>query len=150
MALEPAHRVQRPERMRFTPRSVVAVAAILSTTMAACTPGTGPSSTAALGRVAGIAVAGPTCPVVTDPPQSGCDDRPVAGAMLVIVDAAGDQVATATTADDGRFRLDLPPGTYERQPQEVDGLLGTAAPVTATVVIGQSVEVTVSYDTGIR
>ncbi len=57
-------------------------------------------------------MAGPTCPVVTDPPQSGCGDRPVAGASLVIVDDAGDEVATATTGDDGRFRLDLPPGTY--------------------------------------
>ena len=150
MASEPAYPVQRPQCMRFTPRSVVAVAAILLTTMAACTPGTGASPTAALGRLAGIAVAGPTCPVVTDPPQSGCDDRPVAGATLLIVDEAGDEVATATTGDDGRFRVDLPAGTYEVQPQEVDGLMGMAPPVTATVVIGQSVDVTVSYDTGIR
>ncbi|HKO32107.1 MAG TPA: carboxypeptidase-like regulatory domain-containing protein, partial [Candidatus Limnocylindria bacterium] len=100
--------------------------------------------------VSGKAVAGPTCPAVTDPPQSGCGDRSVAGAKLVIVDEAGNEVSTATTGDDGRFRLDLPPGTYEVQPQPVDGLMGTAPPVSVTVVMGQLAEVTVSYDTGIR
>ena len=100
--------------------------------------------------MAGIAVAGPTCPVVTDPPQSGCDARPVADATLLIIDDEGGQVATVTTGDDGRFRLDLPPGTYTVQPQPVDGLMGTAPPVSVTLVSGQSEQVTVSYDTGIR
>ena len=108
------------------------------------------SPTAGMGRLAGVAMAGPTCPVVTDPPRSGCSDRPVAGATLVIVDDAGDEIATATTDEGGRFRLDLPPGTYEVQPQPVDGLMGTAPPMSVTVVIGQSSEVTLGYDTGIR
>lgn len=103
-----------------------------------------------MGRVAGVAVAGPTCPVVTDPPQSGCDDRPVAGAKLVIVDDGGDERGAATTGDDGRFALDLPPGRYQLRPQPVEGLMGTASPVTITVAIGHPAEVTVSYDTGIR
>ena len=68
----------------------------------------------------------------------------------MIVDDAGDEVATTTTGDDGRFRLDLPPGTYDVQPQPVDGLMGTAPPVSVTVDIDQASEVTLSYDTGIR
>jgi Carboxypeptidase regulatory-like domain len=128
---------------------VAIVLAALLLTVASCAPGKGSPPTGT-GRLRGVVVAGPTCPVVTDPPQSGCGDRPVAGATLVIVDAAGDEVATATTGDDGRFRLDLPAGTYEVQPHPVDGLMGTAPPVTATVVVGQSMQVTVSYDTGIR
>ena len=59
--------------------------------------------------------------MVTDPPQSGCDARPVDGAELVIIDDEGLQVATATTGADGRFRLDLPPGSYRLQPQPVEG-----------------------------
>jgi hypothetical protein len=146
--VEPARDVLRPSIMGRMCRSAAAFICFL--VLAACAPGAGASPTMLGGSIDGVALAGPTCPVVTDPPQSGCDDRPVVGATLVIVDGAGEEVATATTGDDGRFRLDLPPGTYEVQPQAVHGLMGTAPPVTATVVIGQSVEVTVSYDTGIR
>ena len=143
-------RAQRPSCMQLTHPSVAAVLAIVVVGIGACTPGAGASPTAGTGSVAGVAVAGPTCPVVTDPPQSGCGDRPVAGATLVVVDQAGDEIATATTGDDGRFHLDLPPGTYEVQPHPVDGLMGTAPPVGVTVSVGQPTEVTVVYDTGIR
>jgi hypothetical protein len=136
--------------MRLSHPTLVAILALLLAGICACTPGAGASPTVAMGRVAGVAVAGPSCPVVTDPPQSGCGDRPVAGATLVIVDDEGDEVVTATTGDDGRFGVDLPPGTYEVQPQPVDGLMGTAPPVSVMVAIGQPAEVTVSYDTGIR
>jgi hypothetical protein len=106
----------------------------------------------AAGHLQGVAVAGPTCPVVTDPPQSGCEDRPVAGAEIVIVSGAGDEVATVTTGDDGRFAVDLAAGRYEVRPQPVEGLMHKAQPLpmTVTVTIAQPVSVKISYDTGIR
>jgi len=104
----------------------------------------------ASGRLLGTVVAGPSCPVVTDPPMSGCEARPVGGATLVIVDESGDRVASVTTGDDGHFQLNLAPGPYEVQPQPVDGLLGTAPPVSVTVTAEEPARVTVSYDTGIR
>lgn len=88
--------------------------------------------------------------MVTDPPQSGCEDRPVAGATLLIVDQDGERVASVTTGDDGRFTLDLPPAVYEVRPQPVDGIMGTAPPATVTVASDEPAEVTISYDTGIR
>jgi uncharacterized surface anchored protein len=97
-----------------------------------------------------VAVAGPTCPVVTDPPQSGCDARPVHGAELIIVDDTGDQVASLTTGRDGSFSVDLPPGSYQLEPQPVEGLMGTAPEVAFTVTAGVPSNLTVSYDTGIR
>jgi uncharacterized surface anchored protein len=103
-----------------------------------------------MGHVAGIAVAGPTCPVVTDPPQSECDARPVADARLRIVDVSGSEVTILITDADGRFEKDLAPGAYQVKPLAVDGLLGTAPPVNVTVASGEEAEVTVSYDTGIR
>jgi hypothetical protein len=124
----------------------MALATLLLAAVAGCmSPGAAPS-----GRLDGEAVAGPTCPVVTDPPQSGCEARPVDGARLVIVDATGTRVATVTTGNDGRFGLDLAPGIYEVQPQPVEGLMGTAPPATVTITTGQPAHVTVSYDTGIR
>ena len=41
--------------------------------------------------------------VVTDPPDPSCEDRPVAGADIVVRNASGDEVARARSADDGTF-----------------------------------------------
>ena len=140
--------------MRHSPLARLALFAIVLGAVAGCAPAATPSGSpfpsVRTGRLEGIAVAGPTCPVVTDPPQSGCEDRPVEGARLIIVSEEGDEVTTATTGADGRFEVDLRPGTYEVQPQPVDGLMHTAEPVTAVVTIGDPAEITISYDTGIR
>jgi hypothetical protein len=131
------------DRSRLAAATLTAL--LLTIVVAACSP-----PAAATGRLSGSAVAGPTCPVVTDPPQSGCAGRPVPDATLVIVDSSGNRVTTVTTDADGRFTLDLAPGSYEVQPQPVDGLMGTAPPVRVTITRDEPAEVTLSYDTGIR
>jgi hypothetical protein len=101
--------------------------------------------------VSGTVTAGPTCPVVTDPPDPACADRPVAGAVLVVTDLAGVEVGRMTSDGDGSFALSLAPGAYRIEPQPVDGLMGTAAPVEFFVVFGEPpTEVAIGYDTGIR
>jgi hypothetical protein len=101
--------------------------------------------------VSGTVTAGPTCPVVTDPPDPACADRPVAGAVLVVTDLAGVEVGRMTSDGDGTFALSLAPGAYRIEPQPVDGLMGTAAPVEFFVVLGEPPsEVAIGYDTGIR
>jgi hypothetical protein len=99
----------------------------------------------------GRAVAGPTCPVVTEPPDPSCEDRPVAGAKIVVRDEAGEMVATAETAEDGTFSVSVAAGRYQLVPQPVEGLLGTAAPVEVVVPDeGMPEPVIIFYDTGIR
>jgi hypothetical protein len=98
--------------------------------------------------IAGTALAGPTCPVV-QPEDNSCNDRPVAGATILIRDAGGTVVAQMTTGPDGRFQASLPPGTYRIEPQPVEGLMGGADPVDVTVGAAFQI-VTISYDTGIR
>jgi hypothetical protein len=106
-----------------------------------------PAETGVYGRV----VAGPTCPVETIPPQPGCEARAVAGAQLLFLDSAGAEVARATSAADGSFRVDLPPGAYRLVPQPVEGLMGTAPETTFTVKLGRPLtKLTIAYDTGIR
>jgi hypothetical protein len=106
-----------------------------------------PDATGVRGRV----TAGPTCPVVTDPPDPNCAERPVSGAVLVVSNAGGSEVARVTSAQDGTFVLELAPGSYRITPQPKDGLMGTPAPVDFEVAAGQPLtEVAVSYDTGIR
>jgi hypothetical protein len=101
--------------------------------------------------VFGTVTAGPTCPVVTDPPDPSCADRPVEGAVLVVTTLAGVEVDRTTSDAEGRFALSLPPGTYRLDPQPVEGLMGTAAPVEFTVEPGAPVlALVIGYDTGIR
>jgi hypothetical protein len=100
--------------------------------------------------IGGIAVAGPVCPVETVPPDPDCAPRPVAGAVLVIRDGAGSEVAHTTTEADGSFFAELPAGDYTVEPQPVEGLMGTAAALEVTVVDGIATQVQLDYDTGIR
>jgi hypothetical protein len=95
------------------------------------------------------AVAGPVCPVQTDPPKPECADRPVAGAVIVIFDDAGEEVARFPTGDDGSFSLDLLPGAYLVEPQPVEGLMGTAFAEHISL-IDRPITLTLKYDTGIR
>ena len=101
--------------------------------------------------VRGVVTAGPTCPVVTDPPDPACADRPVAGAVLVFTDADGAEVARTTSQADGTFSVELAPGVYRLVAQPVEGLMGTPAPIDFQVEDGQPMtEIPVLYDTGIR
>ena len=101
--------------------------------------------------VAGFVTAGPTCPVVTDPPDPSCVDRPVQGAVLVVTTLAGVEVDRTTSDAEGRFALSLAPGVYRLEPQPVAGLMGTAAPVEFTVEPGApALDLVIGYDTGIR
>jgi len=102
--------------------------------------------------VAGRALAGPVCPVVSDPPDPACDDRLVAGAVVIVRDASGAEAGRATTAADGTYAIALPPGSYTVEAQPVEGLMGTPAPQPVTVPAGASlpVQVDLPYDTGIR
>ncbi len=99
----------------------------------------------------GTVVAGPTCPVVTDPPDPSCAERPVEGAVLVVTTLDGTEVDRATSDAEGDFAIALAPGAYRLEPQPVEGLMGTPEPIEFSVEWGMLIpELTVSYDTGIR
>ena len=99
--------------------------------------------------ITGRVTAGPTCPVVTEPPDPSCADRPVVGAVLAVTDEAGVEVARVGSAADGPYSLSLAPGRYRIAPQPVEGLMGTAP--AADVAIERGTETLhFAYDTGIR
>lgn len=101
--------------------------------------------------VSGTVTAGPTCPVVTDPPDPSCADRPVEGAVLVVTTLDRVEVDRTTSDANGRFALSLPTGTYRLEPQPVEGLMGTAEPVEFSVEPGApALDLVIGYDTGIR
>jgi hypothetical protein len=117
---------------------------LLVITLVACTPA--PDATLQV-----VAVAGPTCPVVSDPADPACADRPVEGAQLVVLGEDGEEIARAMTDADGRASIGLPAGRFTVVPQPAQGLMGTAPPAEILIVPGDDPErLVVAYDTGIR
>ena len=123
---------------------------VLILTLAACSPGVASPPVAPGTGLAITAVAGPTCPVETIPPDPACAPRPVAGATVVIQDGQRTSVATVILDAKGAAVVALPAGRYVVQPQRAAGLMGTAAASEVTVVEGLLTPVVLSYDTGIR
>lgn len=110
------------------------------------------ASLAAAARTSGIGgtvQAGPTCPVER-PGESACGDRSVAGAVLIVRNGAGAEVARFTTDGSGLFRMDVPAGAYTLEPQPAAALMGKPSAQQVTVTDGKLTLVTLAYDTGIR
>jgi hypothetical protein len=115
-------------------------------------PGSGGGTTGGIlpggSGIEGRVLAGPSCPVVTVGDQS-CDDRPVPGATLLVLDARGTEIARLVTDAKGHYDITLPSGPYTIEPQPVQGFLRKADPVPVSVGAGV-VTVDIGYDTGIR
>jgi hypothetical protein len=94
--------------------------------------------------------AGPTCPVEPAPPATGCPPRIVANAAVIVRSPTGAVLATVTSDADGTIVLPLAPGAYYVEPQPVTGLPGTASAIAFSVVGGQTIDLSLDYDTGIR
>ena len=133
----------RPIRVRVD-HFVIGV--LLLSLAGACGPSPDP---AGLVVVSGRLVAGPVCPVETDPPSPECAPRPVGGATVVIETAAGDSVS-AVSEPDGRFEASVAVGAIRVIPQPVEGLLGTPQPIEVEVEGGSLDLGEIAYDTGIR
>gem|GEM_PF-1077791 len=100
--------------------------------------------------IRGTVLLGPTCPVMRDPPDPQCADKPYQTTVTISRASSPALVfATAQSAADGTFAVSLPPGEY------VVGAKGGAtlprcAQTPATVGASGYTQITVSCDTGIR
>ncbi len=89
------------------------------------------------------------CPVI----QEGlpCPDKPLASRLTVTRPDSVEAAATATSGEDGSFRIPLSPGRYVVRATNLTGaILPAAAPVDVEVPDGRDVSVTVAFDSGIR
>jgi len=103
--------------------------------------------------VQGVVLLGPTCPVMRDPPDPQCADKPYATAIAVYRGVAqlnsvspfliGNSDAT------GEFKFSLPPGSYTLVATG-GTTLPRCAPVQATVQASGYTTSNISCDTGIR
>jgi hypothetical protein len=129
-------------------RRFLVLAGVLSmVVVGACSPEAPVDGTA---TITGRLVAGPTCPVETDPPDPECAAQPVADAEIVAALPDGTEIR-ARSGQDGRFRLVLPPGAVTITFATVQGLMSTPDSITATVQENQMLDLSdITYDTGIR
>lgn len=130
--------------MRTSRLATLVIVTGLMTTMhlTSCSSNSSPPTDSGL---TGLVTIGPTSPVER---EGVADDTPYS-ATLVIKDVSGDRVATVTSGTDGRFAVDLPPGTYLLEPQS-PGVLPFAQPQEVIVEPHRFTEIIVPYDSGIR
>ena len=121
--------------------------ALLAALAIACNGGA-PSGDGGNSGIEGTVTIGPMCPVVTQ--DTPCPDEPYE-ATVVIEDESGDDVTTAQSGEDGRFRVSLAPGTYTLVPQSpTPGGPPSASEQQVAVAEGAYTEVSIPYDSGIR
>ncbi len=100
------------------------------------------SGTGAYGYVA----AGPTCPV--ERPDQPCPPRPVSGTITARM-TVGTTVATTHSDANGRYALDLSPGTYTLV-VDTGSMFPRCPDTPVTVKPGSAIRADISCDTGIR
>ena len=81
--------------------------------------------------------------------RSGTPNERPYQATVTVLDANGQTVTQFQTDANGRFRVNLKPGTYTLRP-ESSGTYPLAARQTVTVTDQQFAHVQIAYDTGIR
>lgn len=133
----------RPIRVRA---DSLVIGLLLLSLAGACGPA---PEQAGLVVVSGRLVAGPVCPVETDPPAPECAPRPVGGAT-VMIEVEGGDASSVVSDPDGRFQASVAAGNIRVTPHPVEGLLGTPAAIELEAGGGSLDLGDIAYDTGIR
>lgn len=103
------------------------------------------------GIVSGHILLGPTCPVMQNPPDPACADKPYQTTIQVIKVGSPSSApfTTATSNAQGYYEVSLPPGEYALQP--VGGaVLPRCETKEVTVVANGTLILNLACDTGIR
>ncbi|MEJ3744155.1 carboxypeptidase-like regulatory domain-containing protein [Actinomycetes bacterium KLBMP 9797] len=90
------------------------------------------------------------CPVL-EAGVSSCPRVPQQAEIAVFAADSGKPITTVRTGEDGRFAIDLPPGSYELRGKNVSGQpFPTAMPVPVVIDPGQYAEISLEFDSGVR
>lgn len=98
--------------------------------------------------IQGSVLLGPTCPVVRNPPDSQCADKPYQTSLKLIT-SIGQTVKTFSSDASGNFKVDVGPGQYEIIGASTQTLPRCSSQ--GTIVVGNGYTTANVYcDTGIR
>jgi hypothetical protein len=103
------------------------------------------------GNVSGQILLGPTCPVMKNPPDPACADKPYQASIQIIDrnSPAGAPYKVISSDAQGNYTVTLPVGEYAFQPQG-GSVLPRCETREVTVTSGTNLKVDFSCDTGIR
>ncbi len=103
------------------------------------------------GSIFGTVLLGPNCPVIREPPDPECADKPYE-TSLVVTTADGARVIKEFNSDsNGKFNVDLPPGEYAIRSAAIANIRPhCSSNGTVRVKSNDSTEIVISCDTGIR
>jgi hypothetical protein len=102
------------------------------------------------GSIYGMVLLGPTCPVVSDPPDPECADKPYQTELVVTTLDQSYVIKEFSSDEDGKFYVDVPPGEYAIRSAAAANVLPYCSSDAIEVDVNSGVEVTVFCDTGIR
>ncbi|MEW6658732.1 MAG: carboxypeptidase-like regulatory domain-containing protein [Thermodesulfobacteriota bacterium] len=107
------------------------------------------SPVAGMGTLSGRVTLGPLSPV--EGPGSKPARVPASGVKLLVYGPARQEMATVETDKEGRFRIDLPPGSYQVEMGPKKGKEFTKdLPATVTITGGRETRLDIRLDTGMR
>jgi hypothetical protein len=98
--------------------------------------------------VRGLVLLGPHCPA--EQADMPCPDEPFEAEIRVVDPGSGEVVATTRSGKDGRFVVELAPGSYMLEGVSPGEAFPFAKPVDVTVEPHAFTNATVAFDTGIR
>ncbi len=111
--------------------------------------GAGPGPKTRSSGIEGTTVVDIGCPIIRG--NTPCPERPLAARIEVTARDASTVIAAADTDDNGRFRINVPPGSYTIRGTNVDKApVPTALPLHITVHPHAYTQVTVHFDSGVR
>ena len=103
------------------------------------------------GTIYGVVMLGPTCPVVMDPPDPKCADKPYQTRLVVTTPDQANVIKEFNSDAQGKFYVELPLGEYAIRSAAAANILPyctTREPI--IVPANDSASVTVYCDSGIR
>lgn len=102
------------------------------------------------GSISGTVMLGPTCPVMREPPDPDCADRPYSG-KFNLVKASNEQIVKTFNSDaQGKFSFAVTAGQYIIRPVSVAIFPRCSESDVIKVGPSANTEVSISCDTGIR
>jgi hypothetical protein len=101
-----------------------------------------------ISAIKGVVMLGPTCPVIKNPPDEQCADKPYS-ASFEIVSTDGTFVKDFSSDQNGNFYIEVPPGEYTIKSTGQKSL-PYCPNLAVDAQLGQTAQITISCDTGIR
>ena len=100
--------------------------------------------------ITGTVLLGPTCPVVRNPPDPQCADKPYRTTLAVTTVDGARVVTTFTSDSNGTFSVQVPPGEYAIRSAAASNILPYCSDEHVVVRASAYTTTTVRCDTGIR